>query len=127
MKIIIETIPHSDQRYDTVGDWKRNKNGDLHITVSDMGNDDYAFLVGIHETVEAWLCERQGVTDQVVTEFDTSYEALRPEGDESEPGDAKNSPYGRQHTFATAVERMMCAALGLSWHEYEQTVLGLSR
>lgn len=127
MRVIIETVPHASQRYDTAGDWKRNQDGDLHITVSDMGNDDYAFLVGIHEAVEAWLCERQGVTDDVVTAFDSAYEENRPEGDLSEPGDAPGAPYGRQHSLATAVERMVCAALGLSWHDYEQAVLGLSK
>lgn len=124
-RIVIEVIPHSQQRYVTAGDWKRDASGNLHITVSDMGNNDYAFLVGIHELVEAWLCERQGVTDEAVTAFDTDFEAARPEGDESEPGDAIGAPYGRQHGFATSIERMMCAALNISWRDYENAVLGL--
>jgi hypothetical protein len=113
VRIVIETISHNRHRYSTVGDWTRNQNGDLHILVSDMGNDDYAFLVGIHETVEAWLCERQGVTDEAVTAFDTAYEANRPEGDESEPGDDPAAPYSRQHNLRlpssdSSVPRLAC-------------------
>lgn len=126
MEIVIRTIPQGSQRYETAGDWSRDESGRLVISVSDMGNDDFTFLVGIHELVEAWLCERQGVTDEAVTAFDTAYEASRPEGDISEPGDDSAAPYASQHCFATAVERMVCAALGVAWADYEKAVLGLS-
>lgn len=92
-----------------------------------MENNDYAFLVAIHELIEAWLCERQGVTDEAVTAFDMAFEANRPKGDLSEPGDDRVAPYRNQHCYATAVERLVCAALGVSWQAYEQTVQRLYR
>lgn len=124
MRIIVETIPHRDQNYETVGDYWSDENG-MHIRVSDIGNPDYEFLVAIHEMVEAKLCQKRGITDGEITAFDVEFERKRGPDDVSEPGDDPASPYGKEHCFATAVERMMCAALGLSWKDYEQAVLGL--
>ena len=33
LRIVIDTIPHSRQRYPTVGDWQIDKAGNLHITI----------------------------------------------------------------------------------------------
>lgn len=126
MRIIIDTIAHSAQRYPTVGDWKIDADGTIHIYVSDMGNDDYAFLVAIHELVEARLCQKCGITDEMVTAFDEKFELVRKPGDISEPGDDPLSPYRREHCTATAVERLMCAELGINWFDYEQAVQRLS-
>lgn len=123
MKIVIETIPHSDQRYPTSGDYFWDQDGTMHIKVSDLGNDDYALLVAIHELVEGVLCKKRGITDDVITAFDVGFEATRKEGDESEPGDDPACVYGREHCTATAVERLMCAELGISWFDYEQACL----
>ncbi len=92
-----------------------------------MGNDDYAVLVGIHELVEVWLCKKHGITDEAVTAFDMAFEANRPECSIAEPGDDRSAPYAAEHCTATAVERLMCVALGLSWQDYEQAVLRLSK
>ena|ERR1700678_1739107 len=127
MKIIIETIPHDSQKYETVGNYWKDPDGTQHIVVSDMGNDDYAFLVGLHELVEAKLCEKRGITDDAITAFDEAFEAKRGEDDESEPGDEPDAPYAKEHCTATAVERLMCAELGLSWKEYEAAVNSLSK
>ena len=125
MKIQLRTIPHSEQRYETVGDWENLPDGSLRISVSDMGNDDYAFLVAIHELVEVWLCNKRGITDEAVSAFDIEYEKNRPEGDESEPGDHPDAPYRKEHFFATNIERMIALELGVDWAQYDQKVMSL--
>lgn len=119
MKIQIETIPHAEQRYETVGDWFRDKDGTLHIKVSDMGNDKYALLVAIHELIEVSLCEHRGITQGQVDAFDMEFEANRKDGDESEAGDDPAAPYGKEHRFATGIESLMASELDVNWKEYE--------
>lgn len=101
--------------------------GTRRITVSDMGNDDYEFLVAIHEMIEAKLCEKAGISDEAITAFDVKFESERKAGDVSEPGDEPTAPYARQHCIATAVERLMCAELGISWFDYEAAVNRLAK
>ena len=125
MKIQLRTIPHTEQRYETVGDWENLPDGSLRISVSDMGNDDYAFLVAIHEAVEVWLCNKRGITDEAVSAFDIEYEKNRPEGDESEPGDHPDAPYRKEHFFATNIERMIALELGVDWEKYDKAVMSL--
>jgi hypothetical protein len=90
-----------------------------------MGNDDYAFLVAIHELVEVWLCNKRGITDEAVSAFDIEYEKNRPEGDESEPGNHPDAPYRKEHFFATNIERMIALELGLDWEKYSKAVMSL--
>lgn len=118
MKIIIESIPHDKQRYSTVGDWYEEE-GVIHIKISELHNWRNIALVAVHELVELLCCKHDGVSQQVVDDFDIEYEAKRKEGDESEPGDDPASPYMRQHCIATAVERLLAAELDVSWKEYE--------
>jgi hypothetical protein len=118
MKITIETIPHNQQRYKTCGDWQW-VNGDLVVYVSEMGNWGYEAAVGIHEAVEAILCRAAGVPGTLVDAFDKAYDGI------DEPGDEADAPYRNQHCFATAVERMLIAALGVKWSSYEQAIEAL--
>lgn len=127
MRIIIETIPHADQRYETVGDFFVDNKGVRRIVVSEMGNEDYEFLVAIHELIEAKLCEKAGISDEAITAFDVKFESDRKPDDVSEPGDEPLAPYARQHCIATAVERLMCAELGIAWMDYEMAVQRLSK
>lgn len=141
MKIIIETIPHQDQQYETVGDWRRDPDGTLRIRVSDMGNEKYALLVALHELVEVSLCEDRGITTEEVDDFDKRFEAARA-GDgrmlvsialnqsveidkEGEPGDDPRAPYRKEHFFATNIERQMALELGVDWAEYDAAVMSL--
>lgn len=124
MKITIETIPHDQQRYPTCGDWQFPSPDELAVRVSDMGNDDYAFLVGIHEAIEAWLLRKRCGSDaeRAVDEFDIKYESNRKPGDESEPGDSVHAPYYLEHQIATGIERILAAHLGVDWNEYDGAV-----
>ncbi|HXI49013.1 MAG TPA: hypothetical protein VNH39_10525 [Steroidobacteraceae bacterium] len=125
MRITIEVIKHEDQRYPTVGDWLWPNEHNLLIRVSELGDWRKEAAVAVHELVEAILCKADGVAAAAVDAFDRAYEADRPPLDDSEPGDDPTAPYHRQHCFATAVERMLIAALGMPWAEYEQAVEAL--
>lgn len=121
MRIEIRTISHSRQRYPTVGDWVFD--GDtLRIAVSDTGNPHHAFLVGLHEMIEAYLCRVRGVPEESVTAFDLAFEVSRAPGNTDEPGDDPLAPYRREHFFATSIERLMAAELGVDWTVYDAAV-----
>jgi hypothetical protein len=154
MRIIIDTIPHAQQRYATTGDWRfRRDNVEcLEVLVSDMGDWRYEMLVGIHEAIEALLCKRDDVSEESVSAFDVNYEALReirfptgPNGEwqikgssrihfsvpldrltpESEPGDDPAAPYHNQHCIAEGVTRILAPLLGVAWYDFEAANLAL--
>jgi len=143
LKISVETIPHSCQRYDTVGDWTFEPDGTLNVNVSkilkrdeEMSQqlkaivgehctgafqelEDFEFLVAIHEIIEAWLCKKDGITAEQVDEWD---KGLSDESLYEEPGEDPRAPYHIQHLIATSIEVMLCAQLKLNWAEYDQHV-----
>lgn len=130
MRILIETIPHEQQRYPTVGDWTLTQdwhgNGlEINIKVSKLSNWRHEALVAIHELAEVLACHHDGVTQAAVDVFDQDYERKRAEGDDSEPGDCPSAPYAKQHCIATGIERIMAAALGVSWKDYEDELNSL--
>lgn len=107
-------------KYRTVGDYWFDKEEDAaYIVVAEELGDDMAFMVAAHELVESYLTKKRGVTDEEITAFDEEFEKARVPGDESEPGDSPQAPYHIEHGFATSVERMLCAALGINWQDYE--------
>ena len=125
MRIIIETIPHAEQRYPTVGDWFYDADGALRIKVSQMVDPRYCFLVALHELVEVQLCRERGITQDLVDRFDMQYESTRPADDDSEPGDDPQAPYKREHCTATGIERILAAELNVDWKTYEATISAL--
>ena len=127
-KTIIETIPHGKQAYETVGDWRNDPDGTLRIRVSDMKNDDYEFLVALHELIEQKLCQKRGITTESVDEFDIEFEKQRKKSltlSTAEPGDNRFAPYRNEHCIATGVERIVAAALDVNWSDYETAVNSL--
>ena len=131
MKINVETIPHHKQRYDTCGDYWTDKNGTLQVRISNFFGKFgaiYTWLVLLHEMTEIALCLVQRVPFSAIDKFDMKYERDRGfgiHGATDEPGDDREAPYGRQHCLATAVERMICAYLGVAWKDYENAVYAL--
>jgi hypothetical protein len=123
MRIVIETVEHSAQRYDTCGDWRwlpRNtadpydKGDVLAITVSRMADWRSEALVAVHELVEALLCRHAGITAEQVDAWDTN--GL------DEPGDDPRAPYHLQHVAATNVERQLAPLMDLLWPVHEENV-----
>ncbi len=122
----IAQVPHRKQRYETVGDWIPGK--PAQIRVSKMKDQRYVFLVALHEMIEYELCKMHGITDREVVAFDVNFEAerrmnLHPL--DAEPGDHPKAPYRNEHEFATMIEMMVAQKLGVSWSDYEKTILSL--
>jgi len=118
LDIDIRTIPHNTQRYSTTGDYWDEGEREI-IRVSAMKEWRYEFLVGIHELIEKALLKHRGVPISAIDEFDMSHE------DSPDPGDEPDAPYKREHCFATGVERILAAELGVNWSDYEDEIDGL--
>jgi hypothetical protein len=114
MRIIIDTIPHSDQRYNTVGDYFQAEDA-LVINVSQLADRREMLLIAIHELVEWALCDVAGISNEAIDAFDLQY----PESADQEPGDSISAPYRRQHLIASGVEKILAAEMGVNWLEYE--------
>lgn len=122
MNITIETIPHDQQRYPTCGDWTFDEKGDLTIRVSQLSDWRREALVAVHELIEVLLCKQRGITQEQVDKFDKEFEANRSEGNEDEPGDDPSAPYRKEHFFATNIEALLSAELGVDFGEYEKEI-----
>jgi hypothetical protein len=130
MKINIETIPHGEQRYPTVGDYWDDSEGVVQVRVSDMKDWRYEALVVVHELVEMFLTKHRDIAEQDISDFDVKFERSREEGlVTGEPGDHVNAPYRREHFFATNLERLFSSELGVDWFEYDVVVdaLGIKK
>ena len=127
MNILIKTISHKEQRYETCGDWVFEENGDIIIYVSELGNWKYEMAVAYHELREVLLCKALGISQESVDAFDIQFEKERLEGQHGvdEPGDDKTNPAWYAHQLATHDERNLIADLGEKWEEYEQAVLNI--
>src|SRR5690349_17614535 len=125
MRINIEVIPHEQQRYPTVGDyWVEN--GVQQVRVSSLPDWRYEILVAVHEIVELALTRHRGIPEDVISEFDVAFEQSRESMEVSgEPGDHPDSPYRREHFFATSLERLLAVELDVDWFKYEAYVDGL--
>jgi hypothetical protein len=112
VRIVIETIPHKEQRYDTCGDWIVD--GDtLKVFVSKTRDWRYSFLVAVHELIEATLCKQAGITQEAVDKFDMNFTG------KGEPGDDPKAPYRQQHAIATHIESYLAIMLDVNWQKYE--------
>lgn len=121
MKITIQTIPHASQRYETVGDWIFDENGDLWITVSDLGDWRKSLLVGFHELIESSLCQHRHIDEPLVSAFDIAMLA-NPNEYADDPGHDPEAPYHSEHVFAECMERLFAQQLGVNWKEYGEAI-----
>ena len=130
MRIVIETIPMSEQPYNTCGDWRWD--GDtLNVKVSKMSDNkawDYAeMIVGIHEVIEALMCKVNGVSTETVDKFDQDPKYIKEcEELDIEPGDHPMAPYKVEHLFATGVEKLLCVGLDIDWYAYENRLIEMT-
>lgn len=136
MRINIEVIDHSQQRYETVGDWYMDQDGWLQIRVSQLSNLKYSALVAIHELVEVLIegVKRTGhleVPAKLVEQtdmFDKRYEYTRtPDNEDGEPGAEPDCPVYQGHMAATAIEHMAAMILGVNYNEYEAEIASMSQ
>lgn len=129
MDIEIKTIPQSQQRYETIGDYWFDADRTLQIRVSDVGDWRYEALVAVHELVEVLLCKDRGISEPEIMAFDKAFEAgkklaVAPDVD-AEPGDDPSAPYRREHRFAENVERLLAAELGVNWTDYDAVLCAI--
>lgn len=122
MNINIQIVRHKDQRYNTVGDWAYDSNGDLQIKVSDTGDWRYNFLIARHELDEAILCRIAGVSGKQVDDYDFSHPDEIGGDSFSECIDA---PYYTQHCDALAAEWELARKMGIDWVVYTKAVAEL--
>ena len=128
MRIVIETIPISDMRYATCGDYWYDDLGTLQVRVAETGVEVYNKMIMVHELLEEALTKHRGLLEPQITEFDLYYEErkrLKLVSEESEPGFDNNCPYRNEHALATATEMSMCALAGISWSDYDNTINNL--
>ena len=117
--VMMRTILSKNHRYPTVGDWqvKKSKRGIRFLVLAsrELGFD-LAFSVMVHELVEAFLCHKNGVTDEMVTEWDKAH----LEADE--PGEVEGCPYAQEHMIAKKIEFILLEYFGISEEEYDKKV-----
>lgn len=115
-RIIIEAMPPDQMRLEPYrepgcGDWHWDKEGNLHVQIACEGDknvwdDEFSFLIALHELVEARLCFKDQVTQGAVDAFDATFTG------EGEPGDDPAAPYRQQHRKAMMVEHLMALLMG---------------
>ena len=127
-RIEIEFIPQSEHRYDTVGDYGTNENGDWWFKITqpeDLGGGDKggtrAMAVLLHELAEKLIKDHEGVSDEVVDAFDISGSGA----DLDDPGLDPGAPYHSQHMKADVIERAFIVMAGDDWVEYEGAINAL--
>lgn len=127
-KINYQVIPHSEQRYPTVGDYWLDESGVWQIRVSKMSDWRYEILVLVHEICELAIVRYLGINPEEIDAFDRQYELDRAAGKhppDTEPGDDDAAPYRLPHSIATGIERVLSYALMVNWSRYEEEALSL--
>ncbi len=110
-KIVMEVIPHAEQRYDTLGDYWEDDEGTWHFRVSDLGDWRYNFSILLHEFVEYALLKHAGIPETAVLAFDRAVPPFSEYADD--PGFDPKAPYHQQHVYADAMERLIAPHLGM--------------
>jgi hypothetical protein len=93
-------------RNNDCGDWHNQNGGVRCVETLRMANLLDSYAVAIHEMVEQFFCLRDGITDEMVTAYDSNPVGV--------------CPYERQHEKATLVEKAFVKAADESWAAYEQ-------
>ncbi len=119
--IEVKVLPHKQQRYETVGDYLYINHKLLNVRISELEPDE-EFLIMIHELIEWYLNEREGITIGEVDKFDKAFEKKRKKGNTDEPGDCPQAPYHENHKYATIIEKILAWRLKVDWDEYNNHV-----
>ena len=122
-RIEMQVIPHSEQRYDTLGDYWIDEAGVWQFRVSDLGDWRYNYSVLLHEFVEFALLQYRGVPEATVLAFDLAV----PEGGEfaDDPGCDPAAPYHAEHMMAERIERLLAPQLGVAFEDTFKAAIAL--
>lgn len=124
MRIVIETIPHTHQRYPTAGDWQLHPaTNDITILVSETGVNIYNYLLAMHELSEVIWCLAHGVTQREVDMWDIHHEHMHDSDPTNplylrEPGDDPMAPYNPGHRLGLIVEQLMAFGINADFNHY---------
>jgi hypothetical protein len=124
--IYVKTIAHNEQRYNTVGDYYTNDEGQDQLRVSEDTDHVYEMAVILHELVEMCWARDHGVGNDIIDAFDNEFEQLIRDGKESEdaePGDHPDCPVYEGHQMASVIERAFITMMGRSWKFYDQSMM----
>ena len=121
--VVDEATPSTDLgRGFTGADWFFDDAGDLQVRVAKLSDWRREVALGIHEAIEAALCKHNDVSVETVDAFDAEYE--RTHATDLSAGDDAAAPYAREHSLATACERMLAAEFGICWSDYDRELEG---
>ena len=109
-RIIINFVPHTEQRYDTVGDYQQIDNI-LFITISQELGNDIAFETLHHELREWELNKKAGISDETVDKWDFLNKEV-----------TEGCPYFEQHNKATELSRFIAEQNGSTLEEYDEVL-----
>lgn len=117
----MKVIPHTEQRYETLGDYWDSEDGSEQYRCSDLKNWRYNFLVLLHEFIESHLNRNQGISEPDVKAFDEMFEeevkkGLQPA--DAEPGFDPRAPYRDNHALADLIEMMVAYKMGVNIDDY---------
>ena len=96
-KIVIKYKPANKLRYATWGDY-RTKGNTIRIDILEDLPNDLRFAITMHELMEKYLCNKAGITDNQVDNWDFAHP------DAEEPGEIPGCPYFKQHANAAQFE-----------------------
>lgn len=118
-EVHIKLVPKSKIRNSDVGDyWFENEV--LQIRVVELPEYSHSILIAIHELVEAFMTDYQGIKEPEINSFDALFDEERKQGlhKGEEPGFDNRAVYRDHHTLCTAIEMMICSFLKISWKDY---------
>lgn len=119
MNYIIET--NDIMRYNTCGDYYAINKYITKIDIKRQLNEDYEFLIMIHELIEEHLTRKRGIKEEEIMKFDMEWENRIDKVDE--PGNQDDCIYKKEHRFAENIERLICQELKIDWFEYEKNLI----
>lgn len=130
MRIVIETKPFNEMRYETQGDYFYDEKGDLQIQIAESGNDDFNFLVMMHELTEEKLTRKNGKKEEDILKFDLWVEDEVDKGNYPEyaqPGDHPLCIYRDEHRFSENIERILAYELGYNFEDYDKELMKITK
>jgi hypothetical protein len=116
-RIVINTIPHKSQEYDTAGDYKEMDNRWV-VSISRLPDWRHEFLVLLHEMCEMALTKHHEVDWASIDDFDMNGAGK----DHPDPGILTDAPYHTQHVLATQIEKKFAKYLGVEWVDYNDAL-----
>ena len=122
-KIEVNIVPQEQIRNNGLGDYFF-EHGKLVFNIADTKHPLYTKLILIHELIEQTLTEAKGIKESDINIYDKRFEVLYPDSNE-EPGEMHDCPYRNEHTVSEAIERILCAYLGIDFKQYNDYIIKL--